>query len=465
MNAIEALEQIKSRGNCTRWGIGFASEYLQQCSPSDIGMESDAWQKQMEEAAEKLVWCHRDLVIDSVVKSALGEETRDKLAKVLELPSMEKGVSAKDAPAGSVLVFDYVITTKDEDRDGDVLDPSGATLDESRPLLFNHISSQPIGRPLKTLQQNGKRIKVRSAIMGKVGDRDFPLGMDVAALVEFGALRRMSHGFLPDFETIEPREKDDEVVGWHIGKYEIMEDSVVSVASNRGALIEAWNLLGEKAFATPWAKSMAENAYKTRPVVIKSAIAKTESSGEHPATKTAIPYRAYPPMDQGAGWSAPDARRRIQAWAKGSDDKLDLSKTEHRDKYREAFAFVDGFDEYLQSYKFPHHDVVDGSLKTNYRGCISAIQVLNGGRGGTTLNDADKQSVYNHVAKHVKAGWDVDPPELKCEIAEPKHITRADIIRWTYRAGVDDLSWMKTLVDHQLQESNKRLMREHLGIT
>ena len=40
------------------------------------------------------------------------------------------------------------------------------------------------------------------------------------------------------------------------------------------------------------------------------------------------------------------------------------------------------------------------------------IGVLNGGRGGTTIPDADRQGVWNHLAKHLRDA-DLTPPELK----------------------------------------------------
>lgn len=81
---------------------------------------------------------------------------------------------------------------------------------------------------------------------------------------------------------------------------------------------------------------------------------------------------------------------------------------------RKMFAWIDpeGDPEKKASYKFIHH-MWDGSPgAANTRACTSGIGVLNGGRGGTTIPSADKQGVWDHLAKHIKDSG-ADPPELK----------------------------------------------------
>lgn len=63
--------------------------------------------------------------------------------------------------------------------------------------------------------------------------------------------------------------------------------------------------------------------------------------------------------------------------------------------------------------RFIHHEVsADGSPgAANLTACSSAIGVLNGARGGTTIPASDRQGVYNHLAGHIRdAGR--EPPEL-----------------------------------------------------
>lgn len=104
-----------------------------------------------------------------------------------------------------------------------------------------------------------------------------------------------------------------------------------------------------------------------------------------------------------------------------SEDDWDGSKAESTldgatpQKLRRAFAWrdPDGPEENKTSYKFIHHEV-DSKGKVgpaNMKACINAIGVLNGGRRGANIPQADRRGVYNHLAKHMRdAGH--EPPTL-----------------------------------------------------
>lgn len=72
---------------------------------------------------------------------------------------------------------------------------------------------------------------------------------------------------------------------------------------------------------------------------------------------------------------------------------------------REAHAWVDpeGDPETKGSYKFIHHEIAeDGSVgAANMTACSSAIGVLNGGRGGSSIPDEDREGVHRHLAGHM----------------------------------------------------------------
>jgi hypothetical protein len=72
------------------------------------------------------------------------------------------------------------------------------------------------------------------------------------------------------------------------------------------------------------------------------------------------------------------------------------------------------------TYKFPHHMVgADGTPSAaNTKACSAAIAALNGGRGGASIPDADRQGVWNHVAGHMRDA-ELEPPELKA-LDEPE---------------------------------------------
>lgn len=84
--------------------------------------------------------------------------------------------------------------------------------------------------------------------------------------------------------------------------------------------------------------------------------------------------------------------------------------------YRRIFAWQDpeGDPAVKSTWRFIHHMVGGGGEPgaANVRACQTGIGVLNGGRGGTTIPDADRQGVWNHLAKHLRDA-DLEPPELK----------------------------------------------------
>jgi len=149
------------------------------------------------------------------------------------------------------------------------MDPDGARVDLLGPLLWNHLSSEPIGKLVEIIEQMPKRLRTLEAIVNN------PLGRDVAQLIEFGAVRRMSHGFLPGDEEGDVEElldKDGEFVGYHVRSYEMLERSPVSVASNRGAEIDAVRtVFGRAKLAHPLVKGWAQRLYEARPPIVRGA--------------------------------------------------------------------------------------------------------------------------------------------------------------------------------------------------
>jgi hypothetical protein len=63
--------------------------------------------------------------------------------------------------------------------------------------------------------------------------------------------------------------------------------------------------------------------------------------------------------------------------------------------------------------RFIHHFVADGGApgQASTVAASTGIGVLHGGRGGTTIPDADVQGVYDHLAKHLRDAGQ-EPPEL-----------------------------------------------------
>ncbi len=126
---------------------------------------------------------------------------------------------------GIIARFDAIVTTKDVDRDGDVLDPEGGEIDEEMPLLWQHDPTQPIGKFVKTVHRDSEKIINRYVIV------DTAIGRDAVKLLRIGALR-LSHGFKPkEFEPIK------NTGGYHFRKWGMLESSLVSVPANPGAVV------------------------------------------------------------------------------------------------------------------------------------------------------------------------------------------------------------------------------------
>lgn len=114
----------------------------------------------------------------------------------------------------------------------------------------------------------------------------------------------------------------------------------------------------------------------------------------------------------------------------GPANEARLRNDENAAYYRKAFAWVedDGGDT-KSDYKFIHHEVSsDGEIgAANVKACQTGIGVLNGGRGGTTIPEADREGVYNHLARHLRDA-DVEPPDLRAvtpQTVSPDHEIRA----------------------------------------
>lgn len=100
----------------------------------------------------------------------------------------------------------------------------------------------------------------------------------------------------------------------------------------------------------------------------------------------------------------------------GGAEELEVRQGEAVAYYSKIYAWKPGDPDQLENksdWRFIHHRVGgDGTPgAASMVACSSAIGVLNGGRGGTTIPDADRQGVYNHLAKHLRDG-DREPPEL-----------------------------------------------------
>lgn len=210
--------------------------------------------------------------------------------------------------------FEYTITGNKKDRQGEILDPKGAKIDNflSNPvLLWGHNQTMgteplPIGS-VEEVKVYDNKINCKAVIHNIT-----QLAREVGELVKKGFLNTMSVGFIP----LERDKKDSSI----ISKWEMLEHSVVPVPAYQDALI--------------YAKKMGYNE-----------ILKTMENIE---TKGAIPYSVH-----GDGPKAPED----EPWNAGEEV---AKATGDAEKLRKMHAWVDSeaenFDDSeRQWYKLPHH--------------------------------------------------------------------------------------------------------------
>lgn len=216
-------------------GLSTAAQYLKGWSSClDVkqveylkGLDMDA---AMKHASQVVTWVDANAVPSDAENAKGSGFDASATLKKFKLPE------GTIVPPKTLMVFRNVITTNDEDRDGDVLHTKGAKIDTPMPLLWQHNTWLPIGKMLAVDKHDEKILRVFSALLD-MND----LTEDAAKLVEAEALR-ISHGFIP--LTFKEREEDSKRVPWRgfdIEEFEVMEESLVSVPSNRGAVIDMYS--------------------------------------------------------------------------------------------------------------------------------------------------------------------------------------------------------------------------------
>jgi len=127
------------------------------------------------------------------------------------------------------------ISTANEDRDGDIIEPDGIDFDaflRTRTVLFGHDQSRPIARAVSVERtRDGLRALAQFPAEGINEDSDRVYG-----LIREGVLNSASIGFLP--LDVELRDSSFGMVGFRVTRAELLEFSIVSVPSNRESLVE-----------------------------------------------------------------------------------------------------------------------------------------------------------------------------------------------------------------------------------
>ena len=198
----------------------------------------------LQKAAQTLVYSNSEMEIEEKAK---------------RLPGLPKGI---ELPKNTLMVFKHTLTSSNKDRDGDILRSEGMELDPNMLLLWQHVSTMPIGKFLAVNQQNSKRVKVYSCIV------DMNETSHDAAVMVDNDMGRFSHGF----RALEYEEMKDgnDVVGFDVKRAEIMEESLVSVPANIDADTEdvLLSLVEGGKLTSPLMKEYGKILKEHRPVMV-----------------------------------------------------------------------------------------------------------------------------------------------------------------------------------------------------
>ena len=172
-------------------------------------------------------------------------------------------------------------------------------------------------------------------------------------------------------------------------------------AKNEERLRQARDLLGEVLDQL----GTEDDAAKALQQLVRDAIDRVHSKGAIPSHSTATTTGTW-------------------------DGNTVMGRLDSAAGYRAACAWVDpeADPNTRAAYRFPHHTVSDtGSVgAANLSACSAGIGILNGGRGGTAIPAADRQGVWNHLARHLRDG-DQEPPPLggSASAADTQYLSRA----------------------------------------
>lgn len=218
---LAAIRGRESNPNAFNYGIGTADAYvktLQDC----IGLpacykyaaaKNVSFADSLKRASNTLVYGTEDMLLDEVEYSRT----------VGSSPKMYEDIVL---PKNTLMVFRHTLTSPRKDRDGDILRTQGAQLDQKMLLLWQHVHTLPIGKLLAIHEHNAKHLKVISCIVDMS-----PLAHDAAVMID-NDMGRFSHGFRA-LEFTEMKAADGmSPGGFDVKRFEIMEESLVSVPSN-----------------------------------------------------------------------------------------------------------------------------------------------------------------------------------------------------------------------------------------
>ena len=303
-----------------------------------------------------------------------------------------------------------IASTEDKDREGEVIKMDGWNLKsfkENPVLLWLHNMASghnglPVGtaRNIKITEHSKKKVLQFEPVF----DDSTEFNRTVKKMYEEGVMSTFSVGFMG-------HEKE----GNKFVKQELLEISAVPVPANSSAVVIAR------------AKELGIDKSKAMAVV---------------DIKENVPFKSFALANEDKEWDLFAAESRVRKTAGGPDkDKIDM------EKYSEAFAWFDKeAPDDIRSYKFLHHDGEGADFVTVWRGVKSAMGML---LKDTTLDDKEKEKVYDHLAKHYEE-FEKDAPEFKALTTE------------TVREIVKEIEAQNRIADYRETEKHLKEIRTEI---
>lgn len=317
----------------------------------------------------------------------------------------------------------HVISDETVDSYGSIIRVAGWDLGRfergSLSVLLGHNSrALPIGKPLeirRITNSKHKRLEAKTRFAGL--EQMHEAAETSFRLVRDGFLGTWSVGFRPIKRQKRTDVPEEELKGlWDPFEYleqELMEYSLVPVPANpnaKDALLQARDAGLDINPLLQWIEQEEElvRFCSERGIVLPGINDRIELDGSY--IQAQVVY-----SDRGAiSWSKAHPKGTPKDGKDAEWDAAKEVKAASVDDLKVIAAWVDSEnDDKKTAYKFAHHRAA-GQHALVFKACVAGVAVLNGGRGGTKIPKADRQGVYNHLAKHYKE-FDEEAPKLQKE--------------------------------------------------
>lgn len=328
-----------------------------------------------------------------------------------DAPVIFKASGKLRATEGGIMTF--VASEESPDRIGDIIEAKGWELKdfEANPVfMFMHNYTMPAIGTVPRVWIEGKQLLNTVA-----WDDADPFAQGIHGKYERGVMRAESVGF----RALEFQEAGN-TGGLRFTRQELLEISAVPVPAHPAALAKAMRngrfTLVMPGLPDSWAKGVIG------------------WDKAHPD--------GTPAASRDAAW---DAGREV-----GAADVDDL---------RIMCAWVDSENaDNKGGYKLPHHKAA-GDHAVVFKALAAVVAVLNGGRGGADIPDADREGIYRHIAKHFSKDFEEEAPPLKSAKMSMDDI----LLLESTKAGKADMAGMMSEAMGHMKEAMS-MMEEMAGM-